>query len=72
RKASSTTVVLAGGKMPTTGSPTTEDIGQAEQFAFRASVVAVESSGVSSRHCLQRPAHRLYLAEGVADDLLGK
>ena len=33
-KVSSTTRGLPGGKMPTTGSPTTEDIGQAEQFAF--------------------------------------
>jgi hypothetical protein len=31
---SSTTVGLPGGKMPKTGSITTRDIGQAEQFAF--------------------------------------
>ena len=33
-KVSSTTMGLPDGKMPTTGSPTTEDIGQAEQFAL--------------------------------------
>jgi len=33
-KISSTTMSLPGGKMPTTGSTTTEDIGQAEQVAL--------------------------------------
>src|SRR5215217_5974650 len=34
RRISSTTRGLLDGKIPTTGSPITEDIGQAEQFAF--------------------------------------
>jgi predicted flavoprotein YhiN len=33
-KVSSTTMGLPGGKMPKTGSPTTRDIAQAEQFAL--------------------------------------
>ena len=35
RKHSYTTMGLAGGRMPATGSTTTRDIGQAEQFAPR-------------------------------------
>jgi hypothetical protein len=49
-KVSSTTRVLPGGKIPTTGSTTTEDIGQAEQVAFR----VVQGRPTQCRHVYLR------------------
>jgi hypothetical protein len=56
-KVSSTTRGLPDGKIPTTGSPTTEDIGQAEQFAF--SVVQGRPTNVAKCICAPTRAGEL-------------
>jgi hypothetical protein len=53
-KISSTTGGLPDGKLPTTGSPITEDIGQAEQFALRKGNSRASGEGKTLSPTLQK------------------